>query len=177
MRKVFAFIILATLALAIGCGGASQADNKGTISLGGNWTITANEAGSSPTVFTVNLVTSSCSVNTDIGTFTVTNGSGSLTCFIADNQTGQGSISTSGSYLYPPQGVLVGDATDPLATSGTATTPIALLFVEADSSGDYAVFNGNGSFSNSGTLSGTWTCNSGTPVCSGMSGTFTGTKQ
>jgi hypothetical protein len=94
-------------------------------------------------------------------------------CFIADDNTGQGSISGTGQFFYPPQGVLVGSSTNPIPSDSTAA--INLLFVEADRYGDVAVFDGNGSVSN-GAITGTWACDPGTPVCTGVGGTFSGSQ-
>jgi hypothetical protein len=115
------------------------------------------------------LVSSPCSVVAGDEVFTVQG----PTCFIADDNTGQGSISGSGQFLYPPQGVLVGSPSNPIP----ANTPesINLVFVEADEYGDVSVFNGSGSVDN-GTMSGTWACSTYSPVCTGLSGTFSGTR-
>jgi hypothetical protein len=51
-----------------------------------------------------------------------------------------------------------------------------LLFAEADQFGDAAVFGGTGTVT-SGALTGTWSCNVDSPVCFGLTGTFSGTKQ
>lgn len=101
------------------------------------------------------------------GTFTVEGPA----CFIADNNTGQGSISGTGSFIYPPAAVLIGVAANP----ATANAPIDLLFAEADQFGDAAVFGGTGTVSNR-TITGTWACNPNSPVRFGLSGTFSGTQ-
>jgi hypothetical protein len=151
----------------VGCGGGNS--NSGT-SLAGNWSITAMESGTPNSVMQTTLVSSACSVSTPIGSFTVQGPA----CFIADNNTGQGSITTtSGTFLYPPQGVLIGAQSNP--TAANTSQAIDLLFVEADSSGDVAVFNGTGTIS-SGSISGTWSCNANSPSCTGLSGTFSGTQ-
>jgi hypothetical protein len=109
-------------------------------------------------------------VSTPVGTFTVQGPS----CFIADDNTGQGTISGTGNFFYPPQGLLAGVPYNPTPSNGSAT--VDLLFVEADQFGDIAVANGIGTVTN-GTIAGTWTCNPDTPICTGLSGTFSGTKQ
>jgi hypothetical protein len=175
MKKVFALFSVIGLVLAgmllVSCGsnssnGSQQANS--TTNIQGTWAITAAESGGSSSVFNVTLVSSPCSVATPIGTFTVQGPS----CFIADDNTGQGSISGTGSFFYPPQGVLIGVPANPASSSAS----IDLLFAEADQFGDAAVFGGTGTVSN-GTLTGTWSCNVNSPVCSGLSGTFSGTQQ
>jgi hypothetical protein len=132
------------------------------------WVITATEVGGSTSTFNVSLVSSTCTVFTPIGTFNVQGPS----CFIADDNTGQGSISGTGNFFYAPQGVLIGVSANP-APSGAS---VDLLFAEADQFGDAAVFGGNGTITN-GTLTGNWSCNPNSPVCNGLSGTFSGTIQ
>lgn len=161
------------MACLIGCGSSKSNDNgqNGTAtSIHGSWTITTTENGETPGTIQTTLISSTCSVSTPVGAFTVQGPN----CFIADDNSGQGSISGSGTFFYPPQGVLVGVPTSPVAAD--SSVPVDLLFVEADQYGDVAVFNGNGTIIN-GTMTGTWTCNSASPVCSGLSGTFSGTKQ
>jgi hypothetical protein len=163
MRSLALIAILTMFAVA--CGSNSSSGTQ----IPGAWTITANELASSGSVFSVTLVSSPCSVVAGDDIFTVQGPS----CFIADNDTGQGLISGSGDFLYPPQGVLVGSPSNPIP----ANTPesIDLVFVEADEYGDISVFNGNGSVDN-GTMSGTWVCSTYSPVCIGLSGTFSGTR-
>ncbi|MGA8428215.1 MAG: hypothetical protein WB729_00225 [Candidatus Sulfotelmatobacter sp.] len=152
MKKVVLVMLLAVVSVA--CGGTPKSNSTPDAStqISGAWTITANEAGSGTSVFSVNLVASQCSVSTPVGTFSVLGPD----CFIADDNTGQGSISGTGQFLYPPQGVLVGSSTN--AIFSNTTTAMDLLFVEADQFGDIAVFSGNGSIAN-GTMSGSWACN------------------
>ncbi len=104
MKKVVLVMLLAVVSVA--CGGTPKSNSTPNAStqISGAWTITANEAGSGTSVFSVNLVASQCSVSTPVGTFSVLGPD----CFIADDNTGQGSISGTGQFLYPPQGVLVG---------------------------------------------------------------------
>jgi hypothetical protein len=146
-----------------GCGAGKSANGGSTAvtQVQGAWTFTATNGVGGQSVFQVNLVSSACTVSTPIGTFTVQGAS----CSIADDNTGQGSISGTGSFFYPPAGVLV----------GLSSGQIELVFVEADQFGDAAVINGNGTLS-SGAISGTWTCNAATSVCLGFSGTFAGTQ-
>lgn len=162
--------LLVVAALLASCGSSSSSSGSGsqtTTAFAGNWIITATETGTSGSVFTVTLVSSPCSVATPIGTFTVTG----PTCFIADDNSGQGSISGSGSFFYPPQGVLLGAAVSPASNNSS----IDLLFAEADSFGDAAVFSGLGAVS-SNTITGSWSCNVNSPICLGRSGTFSGTR-
>ncbi|MGC1451876.1 MAG: hypothetical protein WA830_17750 [Candidatus Sulfotelmatobacter sp.] len=168
-QQLIAVCTLILLSLALSCGSSTNPNNSSqansTTTIPGNWVITATETGQNA-VFTVNLVPSPCSVATPIGTFTVTGPS----CFIADNNTSQGSISGSGNFMYPPQGVLVGTAANPASNNAA----VNLLFAEADQFGA-AVFGGVGTISN-GNLTGAWTCNVNSPVCFGLSGTFSGVK-
>jgi hypothetical protein len=167
MKKLFAVIASLLVLLLSGCGGSGQQSNStSTTNMQGNWTITATGTSSS-SVFNVTLVSSACTVATPIGTFTVVGPA----CFIADDNTGQGSISGTGTFIYPPQGVLLGVPANP----ASANASIDLLFAEADQFGDAAVFGGTGTVSN-GTITGTWSCNSASPVCFGLSGTFSGTQ-
>lgn len=160
--------VLALALLLSGCNATKQAGSQpSTTDVQGNWVITASEVGSPNSVFTLSLVTSPCNVTAPIGTFTVQGPA----CFIADNDTGQGSISGTGSFFYPPQGVLMGVSQNP--SPGNAA--VNLLFVEADQFGDAVVFDGSGTV-NGKVITGKWTCDPNSPVCSGLSGTFTGTE-
>ena len=163
MRRLVLIGILTTFAVA--CGSNSSSGTQ----LTGAWTITANQLSSSGSVFSVTLVSSQCSVVAGDDLFTVQG----PTCFIADDSTGQGSISGSGQFLYPPQGVLVGSPSNPIPANTQAS--INLVFVEADEYGDISVFNGDGSIDN-GTMTGTWVCSTYSPVCAGLSGTFSGSR-
>jgi hypothetical protein len=170
MKQFIAVCALILLSLALSCGSSTANNNNpsqnNSTAIPGNWVITATETGQNA-VFTVNLVPSPCSVATPIGTFTVTG----PTCFIADNNTGQGAISGSGNFIYPPQGVLIGTAANPASNNAV----VNLLFAEADQFGA-AVFGGVGTISN-GNLTGAWTCNVNSPVCSGLNGTFSGIRK
>jgi hypothetical protein len=167
MKKPFAvFDLLFASLLLVSCGSGNSQHLTST-NIPGTWAITAVETGSS-SVFNVTLISSPCSVPTPIGTFTVQGPA----CFIADDNTGQGSISGTGSFIYPPQGVLIGVASSPASVGAS----VDLLFAEADEFGDAAVFGGTGTVSN-GTIAGSWSCNLYSPVCAGLSGTFSGTQQ
>jgi len=167
MRSIAIVILVLLIALAIGC---SSGQNGANTSALGSWSIVTTENGGSNGTLQVSLVSSACSVSTPVGAFTVQGPS----CFIADDNTGQGTISGSGNFFYPPQGVLVGVPYNPIPANNSATVDV--LFVEADQFGDIAVFNGSGTVTN-GSLTGTWTCNADSPACAGLSGTFSGTKQ
>src|SRR5580658_10403779 len=110
MRKFFAvFHLLLVGTLLSGCGSSSsQSNSNSTTNIQGTWAITATEAGSG-SISNVTLVSSACSVATPIGTFTVQGPA----CFIADDNTGQGSISGTGNFIYPPAGVLIGVSSNP----------------------------------------------------------------
>jgi|HubBroStandDraft_6_1064221.scaffolds.fasta_scaffold00064_12 hypothetical protein len=172
MKKLFApfavFALLFVGTLLSSCGSSSKQSGPSSTNIPGSWVITATEAGGSSSIFDVTLVGSPCSVATPIGTFTVEGPA----CFIADDNTGQGSITGTGSFIYPPQGVLIGAPANP----ASANAAIDLLFAEADELGDAAVFGGTGTVSN-GTITGAWSCNPDSPVCFGEGGTFSGTQQ
>jgi hypothetical protein len=174
ITRVYCIGLLIVSISFTGCGSSNSNSNSGaeanaaTTNIQGSWAITASEAGGSSSVFNVTLVTSPCSVATPIGTFTVQGPS----CFIADDNTGQGSISGTGNFFYPPQGVLIGVPANPAPSNAS----VDLLFAEADQFGDAAVFGGNGTISG-GKLTGTWSCNPDSPVCAGLTGTFSGTLQ
>lgn len=162
------FLVLA-LVLFTSCGSSSKNNSPTSMSVQGNWTITANDpiSGTS-SVFQVTLVSSPCTVSSSVGSFAVQGPS----CFVADNQTSQGSLSGSGSFLYPPQGVLVGVPSDPIPAN--TSVGVNVLFVEADLLGDLAVFSGTGTESNA-SLTGTWNCDTSlTFVCTGIGGSFSG---
>ena len=169
MRSIAITILAASillLALTIGCGGSKSGSAKTSIQ--GNWSVTTTDnTDGLHSVLQTTLVSSACTVSTPIGTFTVQG----PTCFIADNNTGQGSVSGTGSLIYPPQGVLVGVPANPAPDNSS----LNLLFVEADQFGDAAVFEGKGTVA-SGTMTGTWSCDSNSPICSGLNGTFSGTQ-
>jgi hypothetical protein len=170
--KLICRSLLATLLLTA-CGGKGSGSGPASgLSIQGNWTIATTSASGDSTL-QISLVSSACSVTTPIGTFTV-HLPDQQVCFIADNNTGQGSISRVGAFIYPPQGVLAGVPSNPIYP-GTNYL-LDLLFVEAGQLGDFAVFDGAGSVNADGTMTGTFTCDPGTPVCSGISGTFSGTQ-
>jgi hypothetical protein len=177
--RLFGGLLVGLSFVLAGCGGGSSSSSGSgshALEISGGWTINV-EGGNT---LTANLVPSPCQVTTPIGTFSVyTDASLTLlatTCFIADDNNGQGSISGTGQFFYPPQGVLLGVQADPVPANGSG--PIGGLFVEADSLGDYAIFNANGTAqASSKSISGGFACNPVSPNCAGIAGTFTGTRQ
>ena len=172
-KQLFAsstILLLVTLALGCGSGGGSSSKNSQPKSVQGTWNITVS-AGPESVTLKVVLVPSACAVLTNMGGFDV---SGPV-CFIADNQTGQGSMSSTGDLSYPPQMVLVGVPQDQIPV-GTAVA-FNLLYLEADSGYAFAVFDGAGTVTN-GVTTGTYNCSMlGGELCAIPSGTFTGTEQ
>ncbi len=121
--------------------------------------------------YQVTFVSSPCSVTSPVGTFSVQG----PVCFIANNNTALGSISGKG--LLPNasntgEGVLVGVAANPVPANAT----LNLLFVQGEQNGTFIEFTGSGTVAN-GTMTGSGTCSSSTPLCQGMTATFTGTQQ
>ena len=138
--------------------------------------------GSSVNTLNALLITGNCTApGPDGGLYpTASGGEGVIatpdeSCFIADSDAGEGTISGTGSFIYPPQVILVGIRSPP-------NSPSELQFVlieaaqGATKNDQFAVFDGTGTITNS-TMTGTWSCDVSFPVCSGMSGTFSGTKQ
>jgi hypothetical protein len=156
-------VLFTLLIFIVGCGSSSKSNSTSIL---GTWTIVASDAtGASTLVATV--VSSPCTVSSPIGDFTVTGPS----CFVANNSTGQGSITGTGALLFPAQGALIGVPADP----APANSALNLLFVEANDT-DAAVFTGSGTVSGS-KMTGTWACDASSPACVGLSGTFSGSKQ
>jgi hypothetical protein len=120
--------------------------------------------------YQVTSVPSPCSVTTPMGTVSVRG----PVCFIANNNTSQGSIPGSGlPSSSKGRGVLIGVAANPLPANGTFNN---LLFVVGDASGNFVEFTGSGTVSN-GTMTGTGSCSPSTPLCQGVTGTFSGKQQ
>jgi hypothetical protein len=169
MKRILIFILLV---FAAGCGSSKSTGSGPTTSIPGTWSVTGNlgSQGGSGT-YQVAFVSSPCSVTTPVGMFSVQG----PVCFTANNNAGQGSISGTGlptSSTNTGQGVLIGVAANPVPANGTFN----LLFVAAVASGNFVEFTGSGTISN-GTMTGTGSCSSSTPLCQGMSGTFSGTLQ
>ncbi len=167
--------ILILIVFAVGCSSTNSAGGGSGTSMQGTWTVTGSatsqrgggpESESGP--FQVELVSSPCSVTTPVGVFSV---QGSV-CFIANNNTGQGSISGPG--IAPKstgQGILIGVPSNPLPAGGAFN----LLFVAGDQNGNFAEFTGSGTVTN-GNLTGSGSCSPNTPACQGATGTFSGTQ-
>src|ERR1019366_908593 len=166
-------IVILLIAFAIACGGSSSATNEG-----GNWTITTVDSGNSAlnSTFNVSLVPGNCEAPnnpypTSQGGEAIIFVSGPSGCFIGDGDIGQGSISGTGYFFSPPQTALVG-----LRSPPNSPSELDLMFIEAGPNDQYAVFDGSGTITNS-TMTGTWSCSLQFTSCSGMSGTFSGSKQ
>jgi len=96
-------------------------------------------------------------------------------CFIANNNSGQGSISGTGlstTTQNTQQGILIGVASNPVPAGAT----FDLLFVAGDKNGNFVEGTASGTIGN-GSMTGTGSCSSNTPICQGVSGTFSGTHQ
>ena len=166
-------VILILVVFAAGCSSTKNSGGSGT-SMQGMWTVTGNvssQLGSESGTYQVALVSSPCSVTSPVGTFTVDG----PVCFIANNNSRQGSISGKGllsSAKNTGEGILIGVPSNPVP--GDAT--INLLFVLGDANGNVVEFTGSGTVTN-GTMTGTGSCSTNTPTCQGMSATFSGTEQ
>jgi len=165
-------LILISILFAAGCSSAKNAGSGATTSMPGTWTVTGNLGSQGgPGTYQVSLVSSPCSVTTPVGMFSVQG----PVCFTANNNSGQGSISGSGlpsTSKNTGQGVLIGVAANPVPADGTFN----LLFVAGGASGNFVEFTGSGTVSND-KMTGTGSCSSSTPMCQGLSGTFSGTFQ
>jgi hypothetical protein len=164
-------LISILIVFAAGCNSAKNGSVSGT-SMQGMWTVTGNlgSQGGSGT-YQVALVSSPCSVTSPVGTFSVQG----PVCFIANNNTGQGSISGTGLLISSKntgEGVLIGVPSNPVPASATFN----LLFVLGDQNGNVVEFTGSGTVGN-GTMTGTGSCSPSTPMCQGVSGTFSGNQQ
>ena len=158
--------------LAAGCSSSKSSQGGTGTSMLGTWSVTGNLGTQSGTeTYQVVLVSSPCSVVSPVGTFSVQG----PVCFIANNNSGQGSISGKGllsNASNTGEGVLIGVAANPVAANST----INLLFVLGESNGTFIEFTGSGTVAN-GTMTGSGSCSTNTPLCQGMSATFTGTTQ
>lgn len=163
--------ILTLVALATSCSSTKNGTGPGT-SMQGTWTVTGNLGTQSGNeTYQVAFVSSPCSVVSPVGTFSVQG----PVCFIANNNSGQGSISGKGllsNASNTGEGVLIGVAANPVPANGTFN----LIFVLGDRSGNFTEFTGSGTVAN-GTMTGSGSCSPSTPICQGVSGTFTGTLQ
>lgn len=166
--------LVIVIVCSVGCSSSnsSKTTSGSNTSMQGTWNATGNLSGSASGsgTYQVSLVPSPCSVTTPVGSFSVQG----PVCFIANNNTAQGSISGSGlpaSSTNNSQGVLIGVSSNPVPGNGTFN----LLFVAANNGG-LIQFTGSGTVTN-GTMTGTGSCSSSTPVCQGISSTFSGTLQ
>lgn len=183
MKRALSIAVTVAALFLPGCGGGSSTNNSGggtngtPTNMQGSWTVQAQAttgglvigkcAVSCSGTYTVALVPSPCSVVTPVGTFSVKG----PVCFIANNNSGQGSITGTG--LTPDlkdtgRGVLIGVPANPAA----AGAKFELLFVEGDKFGKSVEFSGGGSVV-SNTMKGTASCSS--PICQGITASFTGT--
>jgi hypothetical protein len=171
LRRTSLILILILIFCAAGCSSGKSGMGTGT-SLLGAWTVTGNlgtQSGSE--TYQVTLVSSPCSAVSPVGTFSVQG----PVCFIANNNTGQGSISGKGllsNANNTGEGVIIGATANPVPANST----LNLLFVLGEKNGTFIEFTGNGTVAN-GTMTGSGTCSASTPVCQGMSATFSGTQQ
>jgi hypothetical protein len=164
-------IVILTL-LAAGCSSTKSSGGGPGTSMQGTWTVTGNlsSQGGSGT-YQVTFVSSPCSVTSPVGTFSVEG----PVCFIANNNSGQGSISGKGlltSAKNTGEGVLIGVSSNPVPANSTAN----LLFALGDSNGNVVEFTGSATVVN-GMMTGTGSCSTNTPICQGGTATFSGTQQ
>jgi hypothetical protein len=189
MKSLFAvFMLLSVSAVLVCCGSTTQGTTPVSTNMtAGTWVITiVNGVG----VGKSNIITTTVAPN---GTpVPATSGNTSCStdsyqneppyqsvvgpaCFNAlgggsDNQVGTLSQSAPGE----PLNLMLGVPANPV-TSGSAFN---LLYMEVIADGTEGIWqiDGTGTISN-GTASGTWVCDASTPLCSGISGTFSATQQ
>lgn len=173
MKCIF---VLVLMVCASGCNSGGNATSTSVEQ--GSWAVTGNvqctpDCGSSvvPKTYTVVFVSSPCTVQTPVGTFSVEGPA----CFVANNSTGEGSISGIGIPKSPKgagHGVLIGVPSDPVPADAT----VKMLFVAADKNGNLAEFTGDGKIAD-GTITGAMSCSAKTPICQGASATFSAIHQ
>jgi len=160
-------LLLVVMAVVAGCssdgatgsGGAST----GTTEMSGTWNASGTGACTSGCTgvtasYQVKLVSSPCSVTTPLGVFSV---QGSV-CFIANNNSGSGSIAGSGI---------------PTSSKVPDNSTVNLVFVSAASGGKFTEFTGTATVVG-GKMTGSGVCSSAsTSSCTGTSATFTATHQ
>jgi hypothetical protein len=164
-------LILTLIVFAASCSSTKNAGGPPT-SIPGTWTVTGNLGSQAPGPYSyqVTFVSSPCSVTSPVGTFSVEG----PVCFVANNNTGQGSISGKGllsNASNTGEGVLIGAPANPVPANAT----INILGVQANSAG-FVEFIGTSTVAN-GTMTGTASCSSKTPLCQGVSASFSGTSQ
>jgi hypothetical protein len=175
MRPILILMLIALIVFASGCSSSTNSMKASGTPMTGTWAVTGSgqctpSCGSPSGTYTVVLVSSPCSVTTPLGPFSVEG----PVCFIANNNSGNGSISGTGlptTSKNNGQGVLIGVPADPVPSGATAN----LLFVAAFGS-NFVEFTGSGKVTNK-TLSGTGSCDTSTPACQGVSVTFSATLQ
>ena len=179
MKRIL-LLTLAVFAAGAGCNSgsssSSSATSTATTEIAGTWATTGTGTcttgcTATPGTYTVKLVSSTCSVTTPLGVFTVQG----TVCFIANNNSQAGSIygtniPTTAKNLG--QGVLVGTTADPVPDNAT----VNLLFVSATGKSSYVEFTGTATVVG-GKMTGSGACSSTTPACNGASASFTATKQ
>lgn len=179
-----ASLILSLVVFGVGCN-SSKSPSTGIASgttMQGTWSVVATATATGdlasqctngvcgPGTYQLTLVLSPCTVSTPVGTFSVQG----PVCFIANNNSGQGSISGPGLPNYVSnvgQGVLIGVPSNPAPSGST----LNLVFVAANASG-FVEFTASGTVGN-GTMTGSGSCSESTPTCQGVTGTFSGTLQ
>jgi len=174
-------ICLASLALfQAGCGSSSNSTSTNNpLTMEGTWKVTASESGGS-SGFTAGIVSQAlqsgnCVVNTPLGIeFEV---SGATTCFIADPNAGLGSINNvTGTWDYPPAGFLMGvGSADPIPANSTAQ--MVGYFVETDGTNVEVIDISGTITASTKTISGSFNCDTNSPVQCSYTGTFTATHQ
>lgn len=169
MKKLWILCLLLT-GLTTECGSNSKPAVTGT-QLTGTWNVTVNQSSPSgqPSVtLSAFVVGGPCQVQDSTGdTFTVQGPS----CVLADDQAGQGHVSSQNSTLVP-EGVLLGSPANPAANGAS----VNFLYASKNSATqDWYVFQGSGVISN-GQISGSWSCYPNVTICSGWTGTFTATQ-
>jgi hypothetical protein len=165
-KNSLVYMVIVLVAALIGCGGNSNSNSK--MNMAGSWTVqTVSSTGLESTLL-VNLVPGSTCASLDpIGLVSPQE----TTCFVADNFSLEGSVTGSGEFIYPPEGVLIGIVPG-------ASGSINFVFAEAASEFDYAVFQGTGTTTGGNLMQGTWACNTSySLICAGISGSFSGVKE
>ena len=179
------FFLLGFAGIALflsGCGGGSKPTPPPTnlpLTVEGSWKISASDAagssGFNASIVVLTPQSGDCNVPTPIGiTFTVT---GATSCFIADANANQGSVSgVTGKWDYPPAGFMFGLASvDPVAANSTAQ--MLGFLVETDGT-NVEIVDLNGTITaTTKTISGSFSCDAQSPNPCNYSGTFTAVHQ
>jgi hypothetical protein len=165
-------LLILTL-LAAGCSSTNSTRGSSGTSMLGTWNVTGNlgSQGPGPYSYQVMFVSSPCSVASPVGTFSVVG----PVCFIANNNSGQGSITGKGlltSAKNTGEGILIGVSANPVPDNSA----ISLLFVLGEANGSFAEFTGSATVAN-GKMTGTGSCSTNTPMCQGVSATFSASPQ